>query len=130
MKKSPLKKKSSTDKAKIVKQCDTLWSKIVRARHPKCEWCGKPSTDAHHMVGRRRSAYLRHCLENGVALCASCHFNFHSKESYTGWAKFEELRPSDHAHVLGNMNEVWNSNMSHYRDLLEFLKAEAGKYDA
>lgn len=117
-----MRKRAKTDSAKLIRKCDVLWSKLVRKRADfKCEWCGAPARDAHHMVARRRSAYLRHRIENGVALCASCHFNFHNKESYTGWFKFERDRYDDFFFVRANMYEIWKCNTAHYKEVLNEL---------
>lgn len=107
----------------LVRKCDAAWSKAVRARAKgKCEWCAKPANDAHHMVGRRRSAYLRHRLENGVALCQSCHFNFHSKESITGWTAFQKKRKKDFEFVTTKMNECIKVSVADLKEALTFLE--------
>lgn len=56
----------------VSKSLDSLWSKIVRKRDPKCCKCGKPTTEAHHIFGRRAMA-TRWELDNGLGLCAYCH---------------------------------------------------------
>ena len=56
----------------IIKKCDDLWGKLVRARG-RCERCGKTTNlQAAHIISRRY-AKTRHMLENGVCLDAGCH---------------------------------------------------------
>lgn len=56
---------------------DVKWSKAVRERAEGfCEECGQEAVDAHHIVpidigGERLD------LENGMALCSSCHSEKH-----------------------------------------------------
>lgn len=102
MRRTPLKRKPAKQRKRVVpkaaltRQCDALWKQIVKEQAGgRCEWCGAGSTEMHHMVARRRSAYLRHRLENGVALCAGCHSRFHFHESLTGWMLFKKQRPED-----------------------------------
>lgn len=57
----------------LVKQCDVLWSKCVRARHRTCRICGSDyRLQAHHIRSRSHSS-TRYDLENGMALCSRCH---------------------------------------------------------
>lgn len=55
------------------KRLDKLWGRIIRARaNHKCEMCGKPGDQPHHIVGRRNMR-LRFDLRNGINLCYGCH---------------------------------------------------------
>jgi 5-methylcytosine-specific restriction protein A len=48
------------------------WRKLVLARHPICQDCGRaPSTNADHIVALRDGGTWE--MENGQGLCASCH---------------------------------------------------------
>ena len=92
----------------------SLWGQLVRKRaNYKCEWCGGEGQDAHHMVTRSKSRYLRHSSANGVMCCKSCHMKFHNKEADTGWRLFEKQRPEDyayvceHKHTLVKADEEW-----------------------
>jgi 5-methylcytosine-specific restriction endonuclease McrA len=116
-----LKKKSKTPRAKLIAEMDKLWRQVAwdRARGI-CEWCGKPAKDVHHMVARRRSSYLRHRLENAVAVCASCHFNFHNKESLTGWRIMEFDRADDYEFLLDNMHK--NIQVRDYEEVRRHLE--------
>lgn len=39
----------------------------------RCVVCGAPAVDAHHIVGRAQFADGGYYLDNGVAVCATCH---------------------------------------------------------
>jgi len=57
------------------KKCDALVKDICLAKRV-CERCGNTSDNCqlhhHHIITRNNKAY-RHCPENIVCLCASCH---------------------------------------------------------
>lgn len=69
----------------IKKLIHTLWSKLVRRRDGACVLCGVSASQkqlyAHHwIVHAAGSIYTRFILNNGVALCYSCHiFKVHSR---------------------------------------------------
>ena len=68
-----------TNRAKLTKKLDELWSKKVRERDNKCVLCGKHIGDvkklqAHHwIVTRARSLKYRWDIRNGISLCYGCH---------------------------------------------------------
>ena len=68
-----------TNRAKLIKKLDELWSKKVRERDNKCILCGKyigqpEKLQAHHwIITRARSLKYRWDLRNGVSLCYGCH---------------------------------------------------------
>jgi hypothetical protein len=62
---------------KLIKECDDLWAKIVKARDGKCMICGRDGClQAHHCHVRQYLA-TRHDPENGVSLCRGCHYRGH-----------------------------------------------------
>jgi 5-methylcytosine-specific restriction endonuclease McrA len=96
---------------------DSAWSRLVRDRvEGLCEWCGKPGCEAHHMVSRSKSLFLRHRLENGVYLCKGCHLRFHNTESHTGWELFVKQRHDDAMFVI---DLKWKTIPVKRADLLE-----------
>lgn len=125
MKRTPLRRKSKSPNAKIVAAADALWAKIVKDRASGlCEKCGKPGSDAHHMVSRRYR-YLRHELANGVYLCKGCHLNFHSKESLSLWAWMQVNRPKDFNFINDFVNEPFpkGKGADDYAKLVEIANA-------
>ena len=62
-------------------------SSVYSAYHFSCDVCGcKSSKDnkivAHHLESYDINENLRYNTENGVALCESCHRDFHNKYGY------------------------------------------------
>jgi 5-methylcytosine-specific restriction protein A len=55
---------------------DTRWERTrarFLAKHPDCERCGQPSTEAHHRDGLGPDGPLGHADRNLEALCKPCH---------------------------------------------------------
>jgi hypothetical protein len=52
-------------------KADKLWSEIIRSKG-KCEVCGKPANNPHHIIGRKNLT-LRWDLRNGCLLCFQHH---------------------------------------------------------
>jgi len=52
---------------------DYLWSKAVKAIWKRCGLCGGQYSDSHHIVHRNKCWALRWDVENGIALCRTCH---------------------------------------------------------
>lgn len=83
-------------------KADRLWSERIRERNNgKCEVCGRPATNPHHIIGRKNLA-LRHDLRNGCLLCYQCHVG--SKVSahndplwFMDWVERE--RPTDYKYL-------------------------------
>ena len=80
---------------KLKKQCDDLWSEIVKLKAGyRCEKCGKQKTDfvkvvlqSHHVI--TRAVYsTRHLIINGVCLCKGCHYvaHIHTQE-FEEWCR-------------------------------------------
>lgn len=67
-------KKNKPNKSKVTKECDKLWSLIVRQRDGKCLYpgCDKPNLNAHHIFSRRNHS-VRWDVMNGVAVCTGHH---------------------------------------------------------
>ena len=68
-------------KKTVRRACDKIWAEIIRLLYPTCVKCGKPTTEAHHIIGRNALS-IRFDLENGIGLCSYCHkfspFSFHN----------------------------------------------------
>jgi hypothetical protein len=54
-------------------KADKLWSQIIRAKNKgRCEVCGKPANNPHHIISRKNLT-LRWDVRNGCLLCSGCH---------------------------------------------------------
>jgi hypothetical protein len=129
MKRKRLSPRSRATRPNLIAACDRLWAFIVKANageghyliNVKCEWCPNAGTEAHHMVARRRSLFLRHHPSNGVWLCPSCHRRFHDHESLSGWQHFEQMRPEDLQCVKEHMWRPIPVSQADLQDTLAFL---------
>jgi len=52
-------------------KADKLWSEIIRSKG-KCEICGEPANQPHHIIGRKNLT-LRWDIRNGCLLCFQHH---------------------------------------------------------
>jgi hypothetical protein len=93
--------KKKSDRKRLEKKADELWSKCIRTRDRKCQNPGCNSDyllDAHHIAGRIYKP-TRHLLANGVTLCKKCHFP-------------EKVRPEEfRSMVIGIVGESHFANM-------------------
>ena len=68
----------SKSKAYYRKKADRLFQEIGRRKFPKCLVCNKPSSCLHHYYPKSTAGNLRYNFNNGVPLCAGCHFRHHN----------------------------------------------------
>lgn len=55
------------------------WGKKVKERDCCCQKCGATENlEAHHLFNKALMPELALCLENGIALCSTCHRELHS----------------------------------------------------
>lgn len=74
-------KKINNAKKRLEKDCDNLWSKIIKHKAGwKCEKCGRDGLglNSHHIFSRRFKN-TRWDLDNGICLCVACHFMAHQR---------------------------------------------------
>jgi len=102
-----LRKRKAQSPTRQKKDCDILWSKIVKKKGA-CEVCGKKlNLNSHHIVGRKNLT-LRFDLRNGCCLCAGCH-KFYQQSAhedplwFADWVK--QNRPSDYAYLQEQRNK-------------------------
>ena len=77
-----MKKKRNPHKT-LKNKLDKLWSLAIRKMYKRCIVCGSPDNlQAHHCIVRKgQSLGVRWLLENGVALCYTCHiFKLHGNQ--------------------------------------------------
>jgi 5-methylcytosine-specific restriction endonuclease McrA len=66
-----------TERKKLDEDILKLWSKCVRLRDKTCRNCNSDyNLQAHHIV-QRTYKLSRYNLDNGLTLCAKCHFPEH-----------------------------------------------------
>lgn len=126
MKRSSIKRKSKSNKKKIMQELDDLVSRITR-KIGYCLRCGKSDNlQAHHIVRRSRSTVLRWDLRNLMCLCRGCHFWWHNSAT-----KFDMdelcarcLTEEDEAHLKENQHKESHFSVSDLEDMLKRIKEE------
>jgi hypothetical protein len=83
---SKLGSNKSKERKKLIKQCDTLVSLIVRDRDKRCVCCGSTERlQCGHLIKRGKAA-TRFNLTNCNCQCSSCNFKHNQyPEHYTNW---------------------------------------------
>lgn len=59
-------------------KADKLYQELGRLNYDKCLVCGKPMSCLHHYHPKSSCSALRYDLDNGIPLCAGCHFSHHN----------------------------------------------------
>lgn len=127
------------------KECDTLWSKIIRTKAmqeahdqdvPYCAVCrtlppeqriNATKWDAHHLITRGQDFY-RHMIINGILLDSYHHENSpyfsarHTPHAFNHW--LEKHHPDQHAWYAKNRNEIHRSLTINYREVHSVLEAK------
>ena len=92
-------------KTRVIKQCDTRWSEIIRSKG-HCEASDVSECagilNACHII-RRGSGSTRHDLENGLSLCVGHHYWFDKGDKFkvTEWfnnkwpGRYDRLKARD-----------------------------------
>lgn len=78
---------------------DKLFQEYGRLLADKCEVCGGTYSCRHHYFPKSMSSALRYDIDNGIALCQSCHFSHHNGN------------PVIHSEVLKNRGQKWHDNL-------------------
>lgn len=126
-------KKRGTDKKKLIKKADDLWSKCIRTRDGECILCGnKNALQAHHfVVTRAQSATYRYDLRNGVTLCYGCHIHgVHSNPSVYLLERLKTLciargivTQEDINEMVANKNEICKRGIGELENIIVALEA-------
>ena len=64
--------KATTPRARLTAKLDAEFSKVLRERVGKCEICGKPGIEPHHVV-KRRFTWGRWNPDAVLWVCRGCH---------------------------------------------------------
>lgn len=65
-------------KAYYRNKADRLYQEIGRRKYSSCLVCQKPMSCLHHYYPKSSAGNLRYNLDNGIPLCAGCHFRHHN----------------------------------------------------
>ena len=122
-----------SNKQRLTKKADSLWSLCVRKRDGECVLCGsKNALQAHHWIlTRNQSAKYRFDLRNGVTLCYGCHIHgVHSNPSVYLLDKLKTLciarkiaSQEDINEIVANKNEICKRGVGEMEDIVTALQA-------
>ncbi len=107
---------ATNKRKKLIKDCDVLWRKAVKARDRCCRVCNREEgkLDAHHIIKRNHMA-TRWDLSNGCLLCFNHHFAeghhnpvqmYRNLAEIYGEAELERLRVKSLKIVKFSINEL------------------------
>lgn len=114
--------------SQLRKKCDALWARLIVARDVKCQRCsGKDFLQAHHIVRRSRSSWLRHNLNNGMTLCRNCHIWWHNAAEVEAVSWTETMIGSGRMAYLieelySSRRAGWKPTAEHYHNILAGLE--------
>lgn len=128
-KKTKIREKKKVSVSTLSKVADTLWSKYIRLKAWKCEFCwSKDNLNAHHIF-TRHSKSLRWEELNGVCLCAKHHtfsdeFSAHKTSvEFTYW--LEEYKGKDYLNKLRSWNnDILKVTPEFLQDKIEYFKTQ------
>jgi hypothetical protein len=112
------------NKSKLTKDCDRLWSIIVRQRDATCLYpgCNRQDLNAHHIFSRRNQS-VRFDPENGVALCRGHHlFWAHSAYEEFRDAIIEKIGKKDFERLKAKSNLISKWTISELMTIRDQLK--------
>lgn len=130
-----LAKPAKRKKAARMKDCDTVWRKIILALFDcRCAVCGKGDGQVHvHHLISRASHFFRHNVNNGIALCPRCHtFNPQLSAHAAPWAFdvwMQDHRPEQYAWWAKNRNTAIKTTID-WGKVLDTLKEELARLEA
>lgn len=122
-----------SNKQRLTKKADSLWSLCVRKRDGECILChSKNALQAHHWIlTRNQSAKYRFDLRNGVTLCYGCHIHgVHSNPSVYLLDRLKTLciankiaSQEDINEIIANKNELCKRGVGELEDIVVDLEA-------
>lgn len=113
----------SSDKKKIIKDLEKMWHIAVFMREGnRCIVCGKPATDAHHIIRRSQSLALKYDLKNGVPLCRACHFGLHKRDDIRIYkAILEYIGDERFLYLMHHKRDIFKNSKSHLKEVANQL---------
>jgi len=127
-------RKKAPSASRLKKECDSVWSRIIRSPG-RCAVCGRrTSLQAHHLI-RRNVIFYRHDLANGICLCPSCHeysnklsahgapwafedwMREHLPDQYQWWCEHRHVlhvgEKVDYAEVLADLKKIYEEDKAY-----------------
>jgi hypothetical protein len=106
---------------------DTAFSAYIRAKYPRCQICGKPSTQVHHFKGRRFQS-VRFSELNIWAVCFTCHRRFHEEPDFAVRMQTERLGSQvKYDLFIFNANQITKRSTAEKKAIAEHFRNELKK---
>ncbi len=106
---------------------DTAFSAYIRAKYPRCQICGKPSTQVHHFKGRRFQS-VRFSEDNAWAVCFTCHRRFHEDADFAVTMQIKKLGSQARYDLFVlNSNKLFKRNSVETKAIAEHFRNELKK---
>ena len=105
----------------LIKKCDVLWIKIIRARDKHCQKCGAKASQAAHIFSRSNHG-LRYDLQNGIGMCYYCHLYWahRSPVEFTLWV--QKKWPERWVYLIRERQKLVTSlGIKYYKEIYENL---------
>lgn len=126
---SKVKKKREITVRKLIKQCDTIFSLVVRKRDKRCQRCGNELTLQNSHTISRTNYFLRWDEQNCIALCYKCHIYFWHKSPLEAAKWFMETFPDRYAYLMSNKEKIAQRVRQDYVELLYNLRKRLRELD-
>jgi hypothetical protein len=121
--------KAKPKRSKIIKDCDKLWSQIVRQRDGECviKDCHNESAHAHHIFSRKNLS-TRFDPKNGITLCYRHHIYF----AHSDYEKFRDflmgwMGPLEFARLKEKANRIEHWKIDELLTIKDQLKRMVDK---
>ena len=115
-------------KKRLRTECDKLWHQLVVKRAGgKCEVCGDTfGVVGHHYYHKSTYGHIRYDLDNGIALCRSCHFLLHHQDPKRIEEKIETIKGKKWREKLKkksqNRPKNFSTTIGYYEEIKTKLK--------
>ena len=111
-------------KTALRKTADSLFSKVILARDRYCLICGLFAYDAHHIIPRSLSEYLRYDTLNGVGLCRNDHIKIEDRNPFTLEILSKKLGEERINYLTMRRRDMVVLNVSYLEESIERLTRE------
>lgn len=93
-------------KSELKKLRNEFRDSVFKRDSYKCRVCSKVAVDAHHITDRHLLRADGYVTENGISLCADCHYNaeIFNISSHLYWCK--NMHPNDLYHLVSSSYEL------------------------
>jgi len=120
LQKQKLREKKAKSVSKLKKECDTLFSKIIRLRDKKCLRCGSTKNlQVAHLISRRHLAH-RWDEKSAITLCYTCHIYFWHREPIGATEWLMSHYPTIYDYVVRHKHDIQTESIN-YLELREKL---------